>query len=1100
MSRLHDIGESNSTANLFLGGFRRNWMENNRPGPSASNLPSVSAKDSVLMTPITPSETPQLSRGLAVAPDAPPANIPSPANTIPSPAPSTCLPSPVNADCLPSDPRPVEGNHETMAVRPSHGAQGAQQAQQAVWNSRAGGARTQSVAQATHAQAGQAAQAAQITQATTEVRSAPRMQIGRLPVTPPISENTWAQWSVMLDQVVADFQSNGVMQSAENGEANVVKPRIDLMRSAIEQRDTFYVVLHQIYCLHTLDPTSVKGHGIEVLSYLLEDNNKMHFSATFRFANFPDSQARLAIHPWYTDILKNISGFLECLTEKWFRFWKSANHPPLVTDLNYHFTLSSPTMMSVMFLCIARHLHEEKFVERLQILFSRDWTEKNQCWVNQSPSETVQALDQSLIREYFKFPRLSPSSSQAASPNRPAETHQIPAASNSTVTLVSGATRTSSSASPAPVEHPVPSPQTQIPVHPGSVSGPHHQFGTNHPAQNGEASNMRQVPQRAPGPPVVYNYPQGQRANVQNFRTQSPQSPLVQSPQMQGPHIVYNTAQVPMSMSMYIQALHHGQIHPSQALQMGYGQGPHFGTFSSPQYAPNPTHHTNSPAHSPAAYPFTFTSNQHPPHLRTQSPLSASTPTTPVPPPGQTVSQLPRRPSNQRASVSHHPTTLPPRPPNLAYAAPASHQVHPPHQPHQLHSSHPPSPAPNFLNTPMFPSPGYRAPITVNGDPRRLGLHLANLRDPMKKMVKLGPDGQLIDTELFAYFGAFLVLPQHIDVDEPSYTWKFNLSNHDLGKFPQIAAAEAMRSAVWTFKPRCRTVRLRCISHPGNPDSFDSAMWPTSATTWPSVFYITVNGKELHVRRKVQHMKDLPLDITQHLKEGENSIRIDLLLASDECKKSKYFFGVEVMEVSSFEDVVTLVQAIPAAESRAAIQKRLAPRDDDDDLAVVTDNLTIGLVDPFMARIFNVPARSKNCDHTECFDRDTFIDTRKSVPGPSPMIEEWRCPICKADARPQLLVVDGFLAEVHEELTRTNRLNGAQAIQIKADGTWTVKLKSDQTSTETQNRSSASKASLKRKASDTAIPEHPATRTKQEPRNQQSPPASSRSNEVIELD
>lgn len=242
-------------------------------------------------------------------------------------------------------------------------------------------------------------------------------------------------------------------------------------------------------------------------------------------------------------------------------------------------------------------------------------------------------------------------------------------------------------------------------------------------------------------------------------------------------------------------------------------------------------------------------------------------------------------------------------------------------------------------------------------------------------------------------------------------------------------------------------------------------------------------------------MKDLPLDISHYLKEGNNSLRLDLLLDRDECKKIKYFFGVEVMEIASFEDVLALVRPIPAAESRAAIQKRLTPTIDDDDLAVVTDNLTIGLVDPFTARVFDVPARSRNCDHHECFDRDTFIQTRKSVAGPTPMVEEWRCPVCKADARPQFLVVDQFLVEVHAELARTNRLEGAQAIHVKADGSWTLKVV-DESSSEAQNDST--QKSLKRKADDMGTaPDKPRAKQESVPRHSQ---PRHQNHEIIELD
>lgn len=195
------------------------------------------------------------------------------------------------------------------------------------------------------------------------------------------------------------------------------------------------------------------------------------------------------------------------------------------------------------------------------------------------------------------------------------------------------------------------------------------------------------------------------------------------------------------------------------------------------------------------------------------------------------------------------------------------------------------------------------------------------------------------------------------------------------------------------------------------------------------------------------------------------------------------------------------MQPISATDSRAAIQKRLAPINHDDDLAVVTDNLNISLVDPFTARVFDIPARSRHCSHLECFDRDTFINTRKSVSGPTPMVEEWRCPICKADARPQFLVVDGFFAEIHTELTQSNRLNEARAIQVRIDGSWTLKTTADETSFEPPRDPCSSPTSLKRKAdglggtSDQAV-----ARTKKETGASRTLSTPSHHHEVIELD
>ncbi|CAG8054923.1 unnamed protein product [Penicillium salamii] len=1064
-----NIGESNSTASLFLGGVRRKWMgaveprrEVPRPLPNdqVSIPPSVSPEDAVLMTPITPGDIPNPAENLSTA-EKPDATL---ATTIPSPAPTISHPSPITADAAedcttvpptvppivpPVPTRPVDGNDAPMAIRPN----GTQR------DPGAGGIAS-SVAQT--GQTGQTVQAVQ--EGHMQVpRPAMPMDRAGLP-SPAISEATWNEWLAQLEAMNVGFAQNGLLKPATAGGSSILKPRLDLLRRAISNRDSFYLVVHQVFCLYTIDPSSISHigaseQGVQTLTSLLEDNHKMHFSATFRLAHFPDSPERLLERAWYQHTIKSVPLFLAHVAHRWIHSWASSNRPPLVTDMVKHFALPSPVMMSVMFTCVSRHLHKEQYVGHLQRHFWGDWM----FWQTQQPPERIRTHDEMLIREYLKFPRLPQDQRQTVHPNRPVATRPADRAQIAAPSPVPDITQTMVPHS-SPAAHPVPSPPIQA-AHP-RPAGQTPPLGGNIPVQALEGSH---VPQYLQGPSLVYGF------DGVSHQMQSPQSS--QSPQL-------HSAQAQILAQRHIQALRYGQVPPSNS-QMGIVWGPRVGHFSQPS-VPNPA---NSAHSSPTA----FTPPQ--PLPNTQSPLPPSTLAHSGHNTSQVVSQLSQRSSHQRSPGSHLPLVSSAQTAKGVHSSQASHFPHPPPLPH---STHPPPPQ-SRLSSPLFPAPGYRAPVTVNGDPMRLGLHLANLRDPMKKLVRPGPDGQLADTELFVYFGDFLIPPCLIKADEPSYTWKFRLNDDDFRRFPYITEANGTGPATWTYQPGNRTIRLRCISHAGDPKSFDHDTWITSTTFWPSVFYINVNGTELQVRRKVQHLKDLALDITKNLKMGENSIRIDLILGKDECKKIKYFFAVEVMEVTSFEGVLGMVQPISAAESRADIVKRLAPLTEDEDLAVVTDNLTINLVDPFTARVFDIPARSRKCTHSECFDRDTFIKTRESVSGPTPMIEEWKCPICKTDARPQLLVVDRFLAEVHEEVVQTNRLEEAKAIQIKADGTWTLKVNSDEASSET-SKSPANPDSLKRKAPDSTISEHVAVRPKQEPSKQQPPSAPSRSHEIIELD
>jgi hypothetical protein len=156
--------------------------------------------------------------------------------------------------------------------------------------------------------------------------------------------------------------------------------------------------------------------------------------------------------------------------------------------------------------------------------------------------------------------------------------------------------------------------------------------------------------------------------------------------------------------------------------------------------------------------------------------------------------------------------------------------------------------------------------------------------------------------------------------------------------------------------------------------------------------------------------------------------------------------GVEIISFHSFTHAKSLAQLLPAIESRKQICGRLSRNtgDDDDELSIVSDYLTVTLVDPYTARIFTVPVRGRHCQHSECFDHETFIQTRALKPGDCSAIEaDWKCPICRQDARPQSLIVDGFLLEIRSELERTNRCDGARSLQIKADGTWELKTDED---------------------------------------------------------
>ncbi|KAJ6081781.1 hypothetical protein N7499_006655 [Penicillium canescens] len=1043
--RADNIGQSNTTASLFLGGVRRNWMGPEGSGqirarqPSNVDIPTGSQppRAEPLMSPATGDTLPFPRSGFtavnAKKPD------PPRVTAFPSPVPSTnSHPSPVGSDGIvhpPTGQQTQRGNEEHMAAtlptvgvsRPQSRTQnpvvGAQRAANPHGTPTTGpgsdGQRgsgqgtpstlpsdeyfqprplsplveaqrdtnphgTQTTGSSANRQRGNEeqdtsalppngpAQGQSTAQSplvgaqrdtnpqATQQPSGPSpgghpQDAGPSLVNPVPDDGQWELWSTQLDTLVSELNQKKVLT------ANVGLPRVDLLRQAIQKKTPF---------IWRIDPTTLgflgaPEAGIRMLARLLEDNEKMDYAVTFGFSHFPASPQTLISQPWYYKAVAKVPLFLKRLAGEWEGIYTWALRPPLVDELRTKFTVDSPVLMAVMFMCISRGLYEEQYIKKLLQLFWNDWASYTGLLDGRVTETSRRTLRQHLNREYLKFPKLH-------APSQSPQVAQVDQSQSPQVVQ-----------SPQVAQSPQVTQATQV-----------HYPNSPHPKLLGQT-----MPQTVPvsSPYVGYpasSQPPASSAGAGEYYHSASNSPQVQSSPSTG--YLYPPGRQPQLHEIQTQAARREQLHPSQM--------PHAMTQGMGAFAQAPVQIPRAPV--PLTHP---------------SPLS--------------FSAAPSQPFRPSITI------------NSAHPQIAS-------QPHLQHRqlplpSAPITPAQTLQRDPsisyFLPTPDYRAPMTVNPNPMRLGLHQANLRDPIKKLLTKGTDGQEIETNLSCYLAGCAIPTTIISPQVPMYEWNFDVPETFYQTFPHMTPQNPGQRPIWTYRPGCNTLRLRSIRLPGNPTS-GAEQWPNESTYWPSVLYIHVNDQEMFVRRKVHNGKDLPLDITANIRPGRNTIKITLLLGQDECKNSRYAMGVEILRISDFEQLKSMARPIPAADSRALIQKRLTPTLDDDDLAVVTDNLTISLVDPFMARIFDIPARSRNCTHFDCFDLDTFIKTRMFKSDEKPMIENWRCPTCKKDARPQFLVIDQFLADVHANLARTNRLDRAQAIQFKADGSWTLREVSDEPS------------------------------------------------------
>ncbi|KAH8742696.1 hypothetical protein F5883DRAFT_366563, partial [Diaporthe sp. PMI_573] len=95
---------------------------------------------------------------------------------------------------------------------------------------------------------------------------------------------------------------------------------------------------------------------------------------------------------------------------------------------------------------------------------------------------------------------------------------------------------------------------------------------------------------------------------------------------------------------------------------------------------------------------------------------------------------------------------------------------------------------------------------------------------------------------------------------------------------------------------------------------------------------------------------------------------------------------------------------------------------DEDGIAVIdrsgvtVSELSIDLTDPFSASIFSIPAHGLACTHMECFDLETWLNTRPIKQAINNGPQYWECHICFGDARPRSLRIDSFLVSVRKKL------------------------------------------------------------------------------------
>ncbi|OJD28414.1 hypothetical protein ACJ73_00192 [Blastomyces percursus] len=731
--------------------------------------------------------------------------------------------------------------------------------------------------------------------------------------------------------------------------------RIVLLQTACRNEDTFYIVLHQVYCLHTISPGFLPPSklgarqiaGLEVVSHFLVQNDSLSKPFVEACASFP-VRFEIAVQYFsnYLVVCDQVVSFLGAMADRWLPFETSIamrGYPPLIDELVDVLGLTSPTFRHIIFTACHRRLagaRNDGVAQAYARIFQKNEGFYQQRRLRKHSANPISLAQIQSENEFLKTQYLQ-IWEQHISLNRTvrgAINYQLPQRNQGAYFPVTGAGN--------------PQPQTQ-----------------------------NYVIQRPQQPPIPRAYPQV-RSSYSSPAANSSQRPLQRGQK-------YASAPLPNSGCTTI-------FSPTHA---------HAATSGRPMMAP--------------------------PHSNSLPPISSEF----VPLSDNTNIQ-------QRHGAFIH-SSVQPSQANCT----AAQSFHP---------------KPNNL---LLPPAGVPPMEAANPNPLLVGLHQAFLRE---KIVALNTkDRGSGPSQLFQYLHSFAIPPSSIQIGAPIGKLQFTITPEECQKFPvRLNATDMHSSPVLGVSDGRRTYQLRCIKMNSPSATLSEHQWSVSDTAWPTAIYIHVNGIEHFVRRKPHFGRDLPVNITSSLKEGLNEMSITIIWgAAERNKKATYAMVLEIVEFASLSRIASFIQCQSFSTTLAQIKNRLTGLNtNDDDIAVVDQHITIDLVDPFTARIFNIPARTKFCAHMECFDLETFLMTRLPKLGKGhSMAEDWKCPICGNDARPKSLIMDDFFIAVRRELEEKKQLE-VKAILVRPDGSWEPKPEGNNTNNNNNNNIRSSEPrSLKRK-------------------------------------
>ena len=298
---------------------------------------------------------------------------------------------------------------------------------------------------------------------------------------------------------------------------------------------------------------------------------------------------------------------------------------------------------------------------------------------------------------------------------------------------------------------------------------------------------------------------------------------------------------------------------------------------------------------------------------------------------------------------------------------------------------------------------------------------------------------------VYRYVASFKISPQALKTTPASQQIKFDVTQDEFDRraSPKIGSKAIPSGTSLSFRLRCCAI----VSASSNPTPNESD-WVVKESSFPPHVYYSLNGTSLTYPKIDSHHKFAPVDVTDFVKVGTNTLLVSINRRSDDDQDLRHALALEGVTYRSEEQARAECLSRPPltyAEVVDSIKQSLnvgSPEDgNDDDLVLVDPTVTITITEPFSSsEIFKIPVKGLHCTHRQPFDLDVFLHTRpisQKVPGYT-KADMWKCPICGGDARPVSLVKDEFMVKVREELLKRKMLN-TRTIVVHKNGSWEPK-------------------------------------------------------------